>query len=286
MKHYHAGKSYEQYEMNLKRILRQITPPIFFNFLKGDKEQQNSDTLNWYGEFKTWEEAVSKARGYDDEVILHKVKSSMLKVQSGEAVYERDAALFDEVQYSWPLVSFLLKAALENRGNLNVVDFGGSLGSSYFQNREILNIGDSLKWNIVEQKHFVDCGKANFENESLKFYYDLETCLKENTPDILLLSGVLQYLKDPYQWISIFNKLKFKYLIIDRTAFVDSGEEIIKIQQTTEAINYPVWFFNKQKFISAFGNYEMLCEFQDYTTSPVYIDSKYCYWSGLIFSGS
>ena len=45
-------------------------------------------------------------------------------MKNGEAVYERDSVLFDEIQYSWGLLAGLQKAALENDGKLCVLDFG------------------------------------------------------------------------------------------------------------------------------------------------------------------
>ena len=273
--------------MGFKNIVKQFIPPVFFSGIRQTPQGARNGSIGWIGDYKNWDDAVAHASGYNDPSILEQVKDSMLKIKKGEAVYERDSVLFDEIQYSWPVVTFLLKRALENNGTLNVLDFGGSLGSSYFQNKSILGLGESLRWSVIEQKHFVDCGKQNFEDQSLRFYYDVEACLKENKPDVLLLSGVLQYLRDPYHWISVFNKHHFKYIIVDRTAFISDDErERIYVQQSSPTVSYPVWFLNKRKFTEAFDKYRRLCEFQDNTTMPVYIDSKYCYWSGLIFSGS
>ncbi len=63
---------------------------------------------------------------------------SLLKVKRGEAVYERDSIVLEKFQYSWPLTSGLLYAATMSNSKLNVLDFGGSLGSSYYQNRNYL----------------------------------------------------------------------------------------------------------------------------------------------------
>ncbi len=56
------------------------------------------------------------------------------KVVAGEAVYERDSVVFDHLEYAWPLLACLLQIAAERR-SLRVIDFGGSLGSSWRQNR-------------------------------------------------------------------------------------------------------------------------------------------------------
>jgi hypothetical protein len=52
----------------------------------------------WQGDFQSWNEAQSKTTGYDSEIILEKCKNALLKVKSGEAVYERDSVLFDSIQ--------------------------------------------------------------------------------------------------------------------------------------------------------------------------------------------
>jgi len=67
-------------------------------------------------------------------------------------------------------------AAAKSEGVLKVLDFGGSLGSTYFQNRKFLDSLKDVVWCVVEQKHFVDVGKVDFEDSRLKFYYDIESC--------------------------------------------------------------------------------------------------------------
>ena len=149
----------------------------------------------WKGSYNTWEEAQKVSIGYDSKEILQKVRASLLKVKNKEAVFERDSVIFDKIQYSWPLLAGLMYACVKSKGELRVLDFGGSLGSTYFQNKKFLDEIDEVSWGIVEQKHFVDVGKKDFQDSRLKFYYDIETCKKEQNPNILVLSSVLQYIK-------------------------------------------------------------------------------------------
>ncbi|MDV3001980.1 MAG: hypothetical protein N5P05_003586 [Chroococcopsis gigantea SAG 12.99] len=78
---------------------------------------------------------MKDAEGYDKDIILETVKNSLLQVKEGQAIYERDSVLFDKIEYSFPVLTMLLKVALENDSKLSVLDFGGSLGSHYFQYR-------------------------------------------------------------------------------------------------------------------------------------------------------
>ena len=231
-------------------------------------------------------EAKLQCTGYDSDSILEKCKTSLLKVKNGEAAYERDSVLFDEIQYSWGLLAGLQKAALENEGKLCVLDFGGSLGSTYYQNKEFLNSVKQLQWCIVEQSHFVDFGKLYFENEQLKFYYTIEECLSNHKPDVILLSSVLQYLEKPYEWIEKIINLGIPNIIIDRTAFVNNERDILTIQNVPEEIykaSYPSWFFNKEIFLGAFKGYSTFASFKSFCDFPVLINSTYnATWDGFL----
>jgi putative methyltransferase (TIGR04325 family) len=235
--------------MQIKFIIKKIIPPIIIDIIKLIYHRK----YGWFGDFKSWEEAQKLSTGYDAPEIITKVKESTLKVKKGEAVYERDGVIFDKIQYSWPLLAGLMYAAAKSEGKLSVLDFGGSLGTTFFQNKKFLDGLKNVVWCIVEQKHFVDTGKAYFENDKLKFYYDVESCIKEQNPNILILSSVLQYLKEPYQFLDYILKSNFTFVIVDRTPF--SFKEQIKLQIVPPWIykaRYPCWFFEEKKFLTFF----------------------------------
>lgn len=246
----------------LKKIIEKITPPILFDILKS-----KYGSYRFSGHYITWTEAKKNSGGYDSEGILCKVKESLLKVKRGEAAYERDSVLFDEIQYSWPLLAALLWVSSRHENRLNLVDFGGSLGSSYFQNRPFLEHLNELKWNIVEQKHFVDCGKRHFEDENLNFYYTLAECKKVQSSNVILFLSVIQYIENPYTLLQEVINHGFQYIIFDRTTFVEKEASRIAIQSVSSKINeasYPLWFFNCDEFINFFkqNNYELIAHFE------------------------
>ena len=234
----------------MKQFIKSLIPPILLNTLK----KMKNNKYGWKGNYDTWEDAQSDATGYDSDKILQTVKTSLLKVKNGEAVYERDSVIFDEVQYSWPLLTGLMFCCAKMRGVLNVCDFGGSLGSTYYQNKKFLDKLDSVSWNIVEQKHFVKIGKEEFEDNRLKFFYDVDTCIKQENPNVLLLSAVLQYIEEPYELLTDILKNDFKYILIDRTPF-SKNDEKIKLQVVPPSIyeaSYAHRFFDESKFVKYF----------------------------------
>lgn len=243
-------------------------------------------SYGWFGDYSTWAEAKKVCTGYDNDTILDSVKASVMKVKNGEAVYERDSVLFDEIQYSQPILDSLKNSA--KNGVLNIIDFGGSLGSSYFQNRTFLKELAELKWNIVEQAHFVECGRTYIQDDQLKFYYSIEDALLENKSNVLFLSSVIQYFENPYQLISDCLKYEFETIIIDRTAFVESFKERITVQIVPEFIykaSYPAWFFNEQKFVDAFSKqYNLISKFDSKFDPREQLEDKtWSYRKGFVF---
>jgi len=241
----------------------------------------------WFGNYKTWNSAKAKSSGYDSIIILEKVKKAILQVKNREAIYERDSVLFDEIHYSIPLLNAFKSIAIENNQVLNVIDFGGSLGSSYYQNRDFLNDLKEINWNVVEQKHFVECGQQYIEEEQLKFFYSIEDAIFSNCTDLLLLSGVIQYMEEPYEFIKKCINYNFQYIIVDRTAFIKSSKDRITIQIVPETIykaSYPAWFFNEQKFVNAFlENYKLVNEFDCIFDPQEKLGRKWTYRKGFVF---
>lgn len=217
------------------------------------------------GNYTDWETASAYASGYDSVVILEQVKQAMLKVKAGEAVFERDSVLFDEVQHSFPVLAGLLRTVVENGNQLSVLDFGGSLGSSYFQCREFLSVLPSLKWGVVEQEHFVHCGQRVFETAQLRFFYTIAECLQQSSPNVALLSSVLQYLPKPYHVLDELMNSRVPYIVIDRTPFGDQETDFITVQRVPPSIyvaSYPCWVFGKRSFLDKFRTrYEVIAEF-------------------------
>lgn len=219
----------------------------------------------WSGNYSTWQKAEKYSSGYNRNEILEKVKLSMLKVKTGSAVYERDSFIFNEIQYSFPLLSSLMWIAARNYGKLNVLDFGGSLGSTYYQNKLFLDSLQEVNWCIVEQEEFVKTGIEHFSNVRLKFYFSIEECLEKEKIDVILFSSVLQYLEDPFKLLENAKSKGIKYIIVDRTPFV-IGTDRITVQKVNPEIykaSYPCRFFNKQKFIFSFSpDYKLIVDFE------------------------
>jgi putative methyltransferase (TIGR04325 family) len=248
------------------------------------------------GNYATWSEAENKSSGYNSPNILEKVKESTLMVKNGIVPYERDSVVFDvegimlpgvklkinlqDIRCNssfFPLLSGLMWIAARNSGELNVLDFGGSLGSSYYQNKFFLNTLKKVNWNIVEQSSFVQEGKEHFEDDNLRFYYTIDDCLNENHIDVILLSGVLQYIEDPYKLLEQIISHRISYIIIDRTPFIKGSDRLTvqKVHPLIYKAKYPSWFFNESKFTKFFEkDYKLILEFDALDSSNILSEFK------------
>ena len=200
------------------------------------------DDIRFEGGFATWNEAADRCSGYEDHSILAKVLAATLEVKRGKAAYERDSVLFQEPDPNWPVAAALLWAAARARGRLAVLDLGGALGSSYFQNRPLLQGLPSVRWCVVEQAHFAAAGRTHVQDETLRFHETIGACAAEERPNAVLLSAVLQYLEDPRRVIDELLALAPDVVIVDRTIVNDGRTDRFYIQRVPASIysaSYP-----------------------------------------------
>jgi len=222
----------------------------------------------WFGNYPSWQEVSAAAGGYDQATILNKTRDALLQVKNGTAVYERDSVLFDKKEYPFPLMACLLKSAALKKEPIHILDFGGSLGSTYYQVKDFIGTDVCSTWNIVEQEHYISCGKEHFEDENLKFYASIDECLKEKRIDLILLSGSVQYLPDPHRFLQKLSNYNFDFIVFDRTAFHYGSTDRLTLQIVPPEIyeaSYPSWFFNEHNFLAHFDSaYTLVCEFDTY----------------------
>lgn len=242
----------------------------------------------WKGNYSTWDEAEKYSNGYDSEKIVEKVLCSTLKVRSGEAIFERDSVLFNEIEYSQPMLLALLLAC-KNK-SIKILDFGGALGSHYYQNKSFLKKNyeiDDISWNIIEQKKYVDIGIDQLTNDELKFFYSIEE-YQEKVPqtNIIILSGVLSYLENYEIIIEKLCDIESDYIIVDRTLMCE--DDIITVQTVPDHIykaSYPCRIFSKEKLINKFNKskkYEIIMDYKSNIDDDVYINEKVAISRGII----
>ena len=123
-----------------------------------------------------------------------------------------------------------MNIAAQSKGKLNVLDFGGSLGSSYFQNLHFLRSLTSVRWSVIEQPHYVQAGQKYIQNEQLRFYSSISECIEEQSPNVILVSSVLEYLRDQETILKELADISAPLFIIDRSPFSKNHMEEYFVQ--------------------------------------------------------
>jgi putative methyltransferase (TIGR04325 family) len=241
-------------------------------------------TYGWSGDYSSWQQALQNCTGYDALNILEKVKDATIKVKNGEANYEKDSVLFNIIQYSYPLLSALLWKALLNNSKLNVIDFGGSLGSTYYQNKKYLDDINEVRWNIIEQANFVDTGRKYIQDDRISFHSSFEEAQVIHKADLLVISCALQYIEKPYELIKKIIQYNILHIIIDNTPFNYENRDRITVQKVPPAIytaSYPCWFLDHDNVVSAFSEkYTLISKHNNDDT--IELDGRIIHYEGFL----
>jgi putative methyltransferase (TIGR04325 family) len=283
----------------IRTILREMTPPILVTLARKaqqtvpkidvpeqDRElaggcdrrnvlfapstdPQGSQGNYFAGDFGSWAEASAAAgQGWATPDILEKVRASALKAKRGEIAFERDSIAFPSREVRWPLLTCICMAALHSHvGRFHLLDFGGSLGSTYFQHRPELSEIPGLQWSIVEQPHFVDSGQQEFQDEVLQFFETIGDAAQRGPVDLAMFSGSLQYVPDPLRAVENAADTGAPYLLLDRLPIIDGDRDLITIQHVVDPAfyqaRYPHRAFSKRRLFEAIAalRYRVLWDF-------------------------
>ena len=202
----------------------------------------------FHGDYASWEAAAARATGYDDAAIVRRVLEATLAVRRGDAAFERDSVLFDRSAPRYAVLAELLASAAAHQGELRVLDFGGALGSLYFQHRSYFSALRRVEWNVVEQESFVAAGREHLEQDGLRFFTSIEDSLAHATPAIVMASCVLQYLPQPREMLLRLAAAAPR-MVLDRLPLIDAPADRLTLQTVPASIypaSYPAWFLARR----------------------------------------
>ena len=190
--------------------------------------------------------AQAQSTGYDDEAINSQAVAAATAVIEGRGAFERDGVLFAEPDPRIPVVN-ALNTAVRGMQALRVLDIGGGLGSSFWQNKDHLEV-DAIEWHIVEREELITLARTLPEHP-VRYRSDLETALTESW-DAIVLSSVLQYLPAPHALLRQASTSDCHTVIIDRTPMHPDGEDVASIQRVPAHIypgSYPAWILSSPR---------------------------------------
>jgi putative methyltransferase (TIGR04325 family) len=262
-----------------RRLGRDLLPPAVVRALAGRPAGQ----LVFEDGFDSWAAAGAAAGGYDAAAILDQVRRATDEVVAGRSAMERDGVLFDRVEVRWPVAGPLLWQAATHAGSLRVLDFGGSLGSTYRQ-LSALTFGLEVQWAVVEQPAFVEAG-AGYADGRLSFHATIGDAVRAVTPTVALLSSVLQYLPDPQAVLGELSRCGVEAIVLDRMPMTDADTDRPAVERVPPEIyagSYATWLLSQERLLAAAPGWRVLDRFPGIepagrTTTGVAFD-----WRGFV----
>ncbi len=243
-----------------KKQVRSVLPPLL-----ADAYERRFRRVRYVGDFSSWAEARAASRGYDTPAILQRVVEAARAVRDGRAAFERDGVTFAQPAFVWPVAACLLAEAARHGGRLAVLDFGGSLGSWYFQHRALWRGVADVRWAVVEQPMFVEAGRREFATEELTFHPDIATAVEAVAPTVALLSGVVGWMEEPHALLAEIVRQDFSGVILDRNAIIPGERDRLAVQEVPAHIgtaSYPAWLLARPRLLRHFAErYELRTEF-------------------------
>ena len=221
--------------------------------------------------FPSYEAALGAGRGYVSDDILETVR--------------RKSAAWAMQQHGVPQSTGLaiLRTALNLLERPHVIDFGGALGSHYWQMK-----GKPLRWSVVETAAMAAMGEPTGE---LAFYDDLA---KPGAADIIYCSCVLPYVPDPLAMARLLAAMSAKLLILDRQYLYPGAGYGLQYSLLSEngpgplvgvrdrIVAYPFAFIEEPALIEAFRPWTLVASAP--TSEALTVSGRRCSAKVLVFS--
>ncbi len=162
----------------------------------------------------SFELAQASASGFNDDRVPRIVasKTQAMRNRLGRVVESRQTA---------QNLAVLAYVAKDLSRQIDVVDFGGACGATFYQMDHLLP-GLIRTWKVVEVKEMIqECDHAS-ASERLEFFESLEDAANIAKPDLVLAHGVLPYTPQPTETLKVILKsFRPAFLYLSRTAAIE-----------------------------------------------------------------
>jgi putative methyltransferase (TIGR04325 family) len=214
--------------------------------------------------YTTWQSAEKVCKRYDDADVVKTFTDAALAIGNGDGVYDRDGKVHASFSENAHLIA-ALRHVSNTQGQLQVLDFGGALGSMYRQHRWSLDKFSNFTWCVVDQERFVETGRRLFTSNKLKFEPTIPQAVATYQPNIAVMSNILQRIENPFDVLNEMAKSNITYLFIDRTPVITASNNRIT-RVTLPALKeegcFPTWHFSEAEFKQALqSKYRIINEF-------------------------
>ena len=192
----------------------------------------------WDGVYPHLRDVPADGSTYDDERRI----GEMLRFAQGALAKQR-GGIDPELWHDALAVLAGLIAA--ERGAVEVVDFGGALGTAYIHLLTSLPHGAQIAFRVIDQEKMCAAGRHLFEGDA-RIAFDTSLDSVRAAPDIVYANSVLPYIEDYAALLKKLAGLGARYLLVARLAG-GSYPTYATRQLNLKGQVLPYWFHNTEE---------------------------------------
>jgi putative methyltransferase (TIGR04325 family) len=229
-----------------------------------DPPRTDERQVTFEGRYATWNEAIVSASGANAFPVASKDHPRASLPTSAEGW---DGYLS---HFEVGLLAAVM-AAMANAGTQKtVVDFGGAYGHHFLTMLKVNLL--PIRWEVIELKGVSEVGAQKWRhNADIRFLENLDSASK--APDLVIASGVLQYLEDPYAHIRKIEALEPSFVFLDRLPLINMDRDVCTVQRTGAQVfgverTFPHWFISRDKLIAELSrSFDLVFRFSGFQDS-------------------
>jgi putative methyltransferase (TIGR04325 family) len=217
--------------MGAKQLVKKLAPRVWSalgalhrkSAHRGPNKHREPDEwrVTFEGRYATWGE-VAALTGADAFPVASKDYRASLRTSTDD---------WDGYfkHYEVGLLAAVMSAMASTRSpQKTVVDFGGGYGVHFLTLLKANLI--PCQWEVVELKDVAQLGTQKWRhNRNIQFIETLESAT--HRPDLVVASGVFQYLADPYASVRQIEALEPSFMFVDRLPMINEDRDVYTVQR-------------------------------------------------------
>jgi len=241
----------------------------------------------WSGNYPDWNAAQRACCHSLLEGQRRAYEQALTEVLEGRALFERDSLLQHHPVTCWPLLFALRDLQAQGTTTPTVLDFGGGLGSVYFQHRAWWGPNNPIRWNVVELPEIAAVGRRRIDDRQLRFFDSLAEATRDHPPDLILAVGVLPMVPDPDALLVDLASLNARWTHVDRCPVTTQRNHNLITRQVVPRSIYesesPFWFFSHDRLVQQLTtHFEIAGKSTSDFDDPVWVEGCHYEWNGYL----
>ena len=212
------------------------------------RAQQRPSEQLWQGVYGHFHDVPVRGLAFEsDQWIIQRaewtrrLKGELAQLESGSR----------SVESRYLLLPACVAAMAECMGPIRVLDFGGAMGVAYAYFRALVVSSVSFEYNVVDNRRSCLEGTRIFDDDKrVHFFEDLDSVV---AADVVLMSGVLQYLGDYRAVVCRIVKRFRPRLFLITLVPVGTFPTYASAQVNLSGTRMAAWFFNSLEIESLFN---------------------------------